>query len=111
MNDSVPNQLSDQARRGYFATRWHGNISLTRLFWWDMVMIGTILNMATTLVALGVLAMKGTTAAGLAVHFAAMPYNLFLFLAVWRTAEMAAPSRAWLAQLGAAGWLLLVLVV
>jgi hypothetical protein len=55
--------------------------------------------------------MKGTTAAALVVHLAALPYNVFLFVAIWRTAERATPSTAWLPQLGAAAWLLLAIAV
>jgi hypothetical protein len=111
MNDGVSSELSDQTRRGFLAARWHGEIPLSRLFWWDMAVVGTAINILTTIAALAVLAMKGSTAAALIVHFAALPYNIFLFLAVWRTAEKVAPSSAWLAQLGAAAWLLLAIVI
>ncbi|MGI6855349.1 hypothetical protein [Mesorhizobium sp. 1B3] len=111
MNDGVSSELSDQTPRGFFAARWHGNIPLSRLFWWDMVVVGTAINIATTVAALVVLAMKGSAAAALAVHLAALPYNFFLFLAVWRTAEKATPSSAWLPQLGAAAWLLLAIAI
>jgi len=110
MNDRVSSP-SDQAGRGFFAARWRGDVSLSRLFWRDMVVVGTAVNMAATVAALAVLAMEGSTAAALAAHLAALPYSLFLFLAVWRTAEKTMPSSAWLAQLGAAAWLLLAVAI
>lgn len=110
MNDRVSSP-SDQARRGFLAARWHGEVPLSQLFWRDMVVIGTAINMLTTVAALAVLAMKGSTGVALAVHLAALPYNFFLFLAVWRTAEKAVPSSAWLPQLGAAAWLLLAIAI
>lgn len=111
MNDGVSTDTRRQARRSFFAARWHGDVPLSRLFWWDMAVVGTAINIATTIAALAVLAMKGSAAAALAVHLASLPYNLFLFLAVWRTAEKVAPSSAWLSQLGAAAWLLLVIAI
>lgn len=110
MNDSVSSP-SDHLRRGFFAARWHGDVPLSLLFWRDMVVVGTAINMLTTVAAIVVLAMGGSTAAALAVHLAALPYNLFLFLAVWRMAGKAAPSTAWLSQLGAAAWLLLAIAI
>ena len=47
----------------------------------------------------------------LAVHFAPVPYNIFLTLAVWRTAEKAGGAKASLMMLGSALWLILVVVV
>lgn len=111
MNDGVSTDIPHQTRRGFFAARWHGDVPLSRLFWWDMAVVGTAINIVTTIAALVVLAMQGSTAAALAVHLAALPYNLFLFLAVWRTAEKVTPSAAWLPQLGAAAWLLLAITI
>lgn len=111
MNDGTSTGPVDEARPGFFAARWHGRVPLSRLFWWDMAVVGTTVNIATTLAALGALAAKVPTGAALAIHFAAAPFNLFLFLAVWRTAEKTSPSLAWLAQLGAAAWLLLATII
>ncbi|TPL78647.1 hypothetical protein FJ941_22075, partial [Mesorhizobium sp. B2-3-13] len=47
----------------------------------------------------------------LAVHFAPVPYNVFLTLAVWRTAEKAGGARASLFMLGSALWLIATIVV
>lgn len=47
----------------------------------------------------------------LAVHFGPVPYNVFLILAVWRTAEKAGGARASLFMLGSALWLIATIVV
>lgn len=95
------------AKAGFLGARWRGEIPLSRLFWRDMVLVASAINLATTIAALAVLGMKAPAWAAFAVHFAALPYNLFLFLAVWRTAEKVTPATAWIAQLGAAAWLIL----
>ena len=46
----------------------------------------------------------------LAVHFAPVPYNLFLTFAVWRTAEKSGGAKASMITLGATLWLILVVV-
>lgn len=111
MDDGASTAIPDKARQGFLAARWHGQVPLSRLLWWDVAVIGTLVNVATTFAALALLAMKGSTAAALAVHFSALPYNLFLLLAVWRTAEKTTPATAWLVQLGATAWLLLVVII
>lgn len=111
MNDGISTTAPHQTQRGFFAARWHGDVPLSRLFWWDMAVVGTAINVLTTIAALIVLAMKGSTGTALAVHLAVLPYNLFLFLAVWRTSEKVRMSSAWAAQLGAAAWLLLAIVI
>lgn len=98
---------SPPAKAGFIAARWRGEVPLSGLFWRDMVLTGSAINVVTTIAALVVLGLKAPTWAALAVHFAAFPYNLFLFLAVWRTAEKATPATAWIAQSGAAAWLIL----
>ncbi|BCH22637.1 hypothetical protein MesoLjLc_23710 [Mesorhizobium sp. L-8-10] len=92
---------------GFLVARWRGQVTMSRLFWWDMVVVGSAINVATTIAALMVLGMKVPVALALAVHLLALPYNLFLFLAVWRTAEKTTPKIAWIAQLGAAAWVIL----
>lgn len=92
---------------GFLSARWRGDVPMSRLFWWDMAVVGSAVNVVTTIAALVALAMKVSTPVALAIHLLALPYNLFLFLAVWRTAEKRTPKTAWVAQLGAAAWLIL----
>lgn len=63
------------ASEGFFGRRWHGKVPLQRLLWRDMLGIGSLLNLACSVLAL-VIASRGT-ALGLAVivYFAPLPYN------------------------------------
>jgi hypothetical protein len=96
---------------GFFAARWRGNVPLKRLFWRDMVVIGTAINLATTAASLVLLAAGLPLPAALAVHFAALPYNLFLTFAVWRTAERRGGGTAFAYQMGAVFWLIVATLI
>jgi len=84
---------------GFFVRRWRGEVVLGRLFWRDMLLGATLLNVAATLAALGALAVKAPSWLALALHFAPVPYNAFIVAAVWRTRAGApltlAASVAW----------------
>lgn len=70
------------------------------LFWRDMVLWGTLINLVFTGVALAIAASDFNIALAVAVHFAPLPYNLFLVAAVWRLPASAVyrwASAAWLA--------------
>jgi hypothetical protein len=100
-----------EAGAGFFLPRWRGLVPLDRLFWRDMVVLATGINLATSAAALAMLGAKLPLAAALAVHFAPMPYNLFLFLCVWRTAAAKPGPIASLAPVFAAVWLVLATLV
>ncbi len=91
--------------RTFFTTRWRGDVPLSLLFWRDMVVVGTAISIASTLIAVLMLGLHAPLALVLAMHFGPLPYNVFLFLAVWRTSGRLGGWRAQLAPLGAAVWL------
>lgn len=93
----------------FFRSRWLGQVPLDRLFWRDMLLAGTLINMASSALALVLLGLKLPLWLVLAVHFAPVPYNIFLTSAVWRTAESGA--KASLMLLGSALWLIATVVV
>ncbi|WP_027141753.1 hypothetical protein [Mesorhizobium sp. WSM3626] len=95
----------------FFRSRWLGEVPVDRLFWRDMMLVGTVINIASSAAALILLGMKMPLGLVLAVHFAPVPYNVFLTLAVWRTAEKAGGARASLFMLGSALWLIATIVV
>ena len=84
---------------------------LDRLFWRDLVVVGTAINIASSVAALILLGLKLPLGVVLAVHFSPVPYNIFLTLAVWRTTEKAGGAKASLMMLGSALWLILTVVV
>ncbi|MER9231308.1 hypothetical protein NKI56_04230 [Mesorhizobium sp. M0622] len=95
----------------FFRSRWLGGVPLDRLFWRDLVVVGTAINIASSVAALILLGLKLPLALVLAVHFAPVPYNIFLTFAVWRTAGSSAGAKASLMTLGATLWLIVVVVV
>jgi hypothetical protein len=114
MNVPKPFEGQDGKTRrtaGFFRSRWQGAVSLDRLFWRDLVFVGTAINVAASVVALILLGLKLPLAVVLVVHFAPVPYNIFLTFAVWRTTEKSGGAKAPLMTLGATLWLILVVVV
>ena len=72
---------------GFFLRRWRGQVGWQTLFWRDMLAVGSVLNLAASFGALALLAIGAPGAVAVALHFAPMPYNLFLFLALRRLAQ------------------------
>jgi hypothetical protein len=106
MKPAVTPTLSDLRPAGYFARRWRGELPLAVLFWRDMILIGSAINLGASFLALMIVALAGSVAIAVAVHFAPMPYNLFLFAALWRY-----PRRPALISVAACAWLLAATLV
>jgi len=94
----------------FFRSRWLGQVPIDRLFWRDMMLVGTGINVASSAAALILLGLKMPLGLVLAVHFAPVPYNIFLTIAVWRTAEKSG-AKASLMLLGSALWLIATVVI
>ncbi|TGQ76680.1 hypothetical protein EN850_31720 [Mesorhizobium sp. M8A.F.Ca.ET.207.01.1.1] len=90
----------------FFRTRWRGEAPLDRLFWRDMLLVGTLISVASSALALVLLGLKLPLWLVLMVHLLPVPYNIFLTIAVWRTAEKAGGFKAQLMMLGSALWLI-----
>lgn len=95
---------------GFFRARWRGEAQLDRLFWRDMLLAGTAINIASSGLALALLGLKLPLWLVLTVHLLPVPYNIFLALAVWRTAEKTGGAKASLMMLGSALWLIATVV-
>jgi hypothetical protein len=95
----------------FFRSRWQGRVPLDRLFWRDMVLVATAINVASTGLALALLGLKLPLWLVLTAHFLPVPYNIFLTLAVWRMAEKANGFKAQMVMLGSALWLIATVVV
>ncbi|MGE0500948.1 MAG: hypothetical protein AB7I79_04725 [Rhizobiaceae bacterium] len=98
-------------RRGFFRSRLDGAVPLDRLFWLDMALVGTLINLATSFAALVALGLKWPAWAWIAVYLSPLPYNLFLVMAVWRTSASAAPGVAATARAGALAWLIIATLI
>lgn len=85
---------------GYFGSRWRGAAHLSQLYWRDMLVVGSLINLITGFIALMIVAQGGDLWVAALVHFATLPYNVFLVLALWRTPGrsrfMAWTSLVWL---------------
>ncbi|MDP2450213.1 MAG: hypothetical protein Q8M93_00040 [Polaromonas sp.] len=68
----------------FFASRWRGEVPLPVLFWRDMLVVGSLINLTASFATLMLIAQGASPSAALLVHFAPLPYNLFLYAAVWR---------------------------
>lgn len=90
----------------YFSRRWRGQVPSAVLLWRDMLGVGTVVNLVATILALAAIIQGAHTGLAVALHLALMPYNLFLFAALWRV-----PDRELLTTLIAASWLVVVTFV
>jgi hypothetical protein len=91
---------------GFFASRWRGQVPLSTLLWRDMVFVGSLLNLAASVLAL-ILAAHGLPLGwAVAVHFAPLPYSAFLFAALWRM-----PRRGMVHSVIGVTWLATMAVV
>ena len=99
-------ETAPAGRRGFFATRWSGERPLAALFWRDMLLWGTLINLAATLAGALLLGFKAPAWLAATVHFSPLPWNLFLLAAVWRSAERLRAARAFGWQALATVWFL-----
>ena len=96
---------------GHFSRLWLGRPSLARIFWHDMLLVGTAIGVTATMLGYLALAADAPGAVSLAVSMAPLPYSLLLVTAVWRSAATAGAEWAWSARTAAAAWLLLVTMI
>lgn len=90
----------------FFSRRWRGQVPLRQLFWRDMLVVGSLVNLLATFVALMVAAQGAGAANAALVHFAPLPYNLFLVAALLRS-----PQRGPTHQVVGVVWLLVMTLV
>lgn len=95
----------------FLRTRWRGEVPLRRALWWDMALVGSVVNLAAMLAALLLLARGAPDLLGAAVYFAPLPYNLLLVVSVWRSAERAGGPQAHAARVLAVAWLALAVLL
>ena len=88
----------------FIASRWNGTVPLETVFWRDMILVGTVINVLATGLCMALFVAGAPAALGLLVFFAPLPWNLLLFVAVWK-ASANAGERGWTFQAGAILWL------
>lgn len=88
-----------------------GEVPLRQVFLHDMLLIGTMVNVATALVTLAAFAMDFPTWADIAIFLSPQPYNLVLVLSVWRSAAHDTPRWGETAKVVAILWFALMPVI
>ncbi len=71
----------------FFRQRWQGQVPMRRLFWRDLLFVGSLINVFASALGLALLALDGPGWLAVVLHFAPVPYNLFLLLTVGRSPE------------------------
>ena len=104
-------QVQNSRRAGFLASRWQRQVPLALLFWRDMVVVGSAINLAAAFAGLMALGFKAGLATALLVFHLPLPYNIFIAGAVWRTADLAESKAASSARAGAVLWLLATLLI
>lgn len=95
----------------FLRRRWRRQIPLATLFWRDMIVVASIINIVAGAAGLILLGLKLGTAPSLAVLLAPVPYNIFLLASVWPTADLARPVTADAYRLGATLWFLAAVII
>jgi hypothetical protein len=92
-----------------FVRLWRGEESLARAFWEYAILYGTLANLITTAATFAALALGLSGAIALAFFVLPIPYNIFVVVAVWRSAQRYQGSREWalLARIGVVVWALI----
>lgn len=98
--------MSSNAVLDFFRLRWQGAVPMRRLFWRDLLVIGSLINLVASVSGLALLAGGAPAWLAVALHFAPLPYNLFLLLAVGRS-----PERSTAIELLAGLWFVAMLLV
>lgn len=88
------------------AARWHGLVGWRTLFWRDLLLVGTSLNLIMTGSALALLSQDVPLHWVLLTHLLPLPYNLFIVSALWR-----APQRPVLVLGLSVCWVILFVLV
>ena len=66
---------------------WRGEVPLRVAFWWHAMAVGTLLNVLATLLFVALQSLEMPDPVGLAAFFLPVPYNVFIVVAVWRSAD------------------------
>ena len=92
--------------KSFITQRWHGRIGWRTLFWRDLLLVGTGLNLLMTGLALALLSQDVPAQWALLAHLLPLPYNLFIVSSIW-----SAPQRPLIVLGVSLFWLVLFVVV
>ncbi len=91
---------------------WAGEAPLRQAFWQYAVGYGLLLNIITPLAFLALIARDANTALIVLVFALPVPYNVFVAVAVWRSANRYPGSETWadLARIGTVIWMVVLTI-
>ncbi|MFN4038030.1 MAG: hypothetical protein ACK4IB_01735 [Erythrobacter sp.] len=95
----------------FIRRRLAGTIPLAEAFFTEMLVIGSMVNIAIALCAFAMIAADLPVWMPIAVFLAPLPYNAVLVISVWRSAQKAGPTQAGLVRGVAVVWFVLMIVV
>lgn len=96
---------------GFFSDRWANKVPLERLFWRDMLFVGTMFNLSCLAAAM-ILAAQGVSAwIYVSVFLMALPYNIFIWHCVWNVAAWSQTGQRLFVRTVASTWLLAVIIL
>ena len=95
----------------YVRQLWNGDLPLSRVFWTDMLVVGTLVDVVTLVATMLLFAGDAPLAFGLAMFLIHIPYSALLFIGVWRSAARERSAWSLPAQILAGIWLLAVLIL
>lgn len=95
--------MKRQRFTGFFVRRWRAEVDLRVLFWRDLLIVGSLINLFASFIALALVSQDVAIGTAVAVHFAPLPYNGFLWAAVLRS-----PQRSPALTLAASIWLVVM---
>lgn len=88
-----------------------GSVPLARVFWWDMLLVGTLINLVAGGAALAAHVAGAPFWLAALIFLLPLPLNLLLILSVWRSTGKEAGGWSALARAASLVWLALMFVV
>jgi hypothetical protein len=98
--------FADHRLKTFITQRWQGRIGWRRLFWRDLLVVGTSLNLLMTGLALALLSQDVAIPWVLLAHLFPLPYNLLIVSSIW-----SAPQRPKIVLVASLCWLVLFVAV
>ncbi len=86
MAANAQGQGAAAALRAWAVRLWRGEETLARAFWTWAVAVGAIVNVAGTFLLYATLRLHAPTFVVVLAYVSPIPYNLFVFVGVWRAA-------------------------
>ena len=91
---------------GRIARLWNGEESLARAFWEYAILYGTLANVIVTIAMFASVAANAPAWVVVVLYVLTIPYNVFIVVAVWRSAQRYQGSAEWalLARIAVVVW-------